>query len=266
MFFRNIIHKLLLTGIPSILYNPFTAILNAPFNVAPYSTYVNIKLTSTQVDYLNVFLKTFSLENTPPLHLVPIRLTKQDLLPAYYISVNIYNCSSPIFLNGGQPVTRCEINTYVKNIDNVDGTVILDYCSNGISIDPVNILKMPQFIRFFKENGDGRGGGENDRRRAVCSAKNDNVEFHMKYDLSTISKYSIADSLISYTDKIYYPNGIYDKLYYDSSLVNADTAIPESFRDFFFRFKEIEFCEKDIHSVFYFKNDIRFICQIWDNL
>ena len=41
---------------------------------------------------------------------------KDDENASYYISVNIYNCTSPLFsLFTNKPVTRCEINTYVSN-------------------------------------------------------------------------------------------------------------------------------------------------------
>ena len=39
--------------------------------------------------------------------------------------------------------------------------------------------------------------------------------------------FHVSDELSYYSDYIYYRNGIYDKLYYDSSLVKSSIRIPK---------------------------------------
>lgn len=51
--------------------------------------------------------------------------TLQDKTKDYYLSLNIYNCSSPIFNTITQEqVTRCEINTYVTDSNKNIGTML----------------------------------------------------------------------------------------------------------------------------------------------
>jgi len=74
----------------------------------------------------------------------------------------------------------------------------------------------------------------------------------------------ISNSLIQFTDNIYYKNGICDKLFYDSSLLRAVMKIPQRYGRFLFQYKSLEFHK--IHSIFYFQNSIDFMCGIWHNL
>ena len=62
------------------------------------------------------------------------------------------------------------------------------------------------------------------------------------------------EKLIKYTDKIFYNNGLYDKLYYDSSLINNKIIDLKKF-NVKFTFFDLELT--DIHSIFYFKEDIK---------
>ena len=107
----------------------------AELNVQPYSTFINYKLEQEHVDILNNYVKEYSND----LKIVPIQLSKYNY-PHYYLSVNIYNCTSPIMMSDDN-IIRCELNTYVKTSDNQLGTLILDYASNSLSMDPINIFK-----------------------------------------------------------------------------------------------------------------------------
>ena len=64
-------------------------------------------------------------------------------------------------------------------------------------------------------------------------------------------------------DKIFYNNGIYDKLYYDSSLIHNKLLIPY-FYNAHFNFMDIEFKEPD--SIFFFKDKLNFVGGMWHNL
>ena len=76
-------------------------------------------------------------------------------------------------------------------------------------------------------------------------------------------KSKINEKLIEFSDKIYYRNGIYDKLYYDTSLVKNTIITPVKSR-VYFKFLDIEFGEPD--SIFYFKNKINFSGGMWNNI
>ena len=60
-----------------------------------------------------------------------------------------------------------------------------------------------------------------------CQSRNKNINLNLKYKISDKDKKSKIDKdLIRLTDKIFYANGIFDKLYYDDSLINANIYNP----------------------------------------
>ena len=88
----------------------------------------------------------------------PIKMLSHETNPIPYLSINVYNCSSPIFFNDNEEITRFEINTYVRkwnsNTQSFDyGTVILDYTSNSLSMDPVHLFKQKQDVVFVVWGG-----------------------------------------------------------------------------------------------------------------
>ena len=255
----KLIHKAILVGMPLIAYNPFSNKFNAPFTVKPYSTYLNFKLDDIQKDYLTSYIHNFS----TILSLTPIKLSPSDT-EGYYLSVNIYNCSSPLFLNNDIDITRCEINTYVKDINNNYGTLIIDYNSNGFSLDPVNLFKPIHKSIIHKEKDKDKANIHKDDSFIKCSAKDKDIDFRINYNHLETKKYHVSDSLVSFTDYIFYKNGICDKLFYDSSLTNSLTKSPKIYNDFYFKYKDLEFTK--IHSIFYFTDELRFVCNMWDNL
>ena len=136
--FLKFFYNALLTGMPSLTYNPFNKnILHSPFNVNEYSTYINYRLNSIQLHKINEFLEKRNLD----LKLAPSTLFK-DNTKDYFLSINIYNCTSPVFdFLTNEPATRCELNVYVKDKDENKGTLIMDYESSILYLDPDNLLK-----------------------------------------------------------------------------------------------------------------------------
>lgn len=241
------LYKTLLSTLPIFTYNSISNLFFIPFNVQPYSTYVNFKLDNYQINILKKYIQKY----TENLELYPIKILPNDI-PSYFLSVNIYNCTSPIFLN--KNVTRCEINTYVKDKYNNYGTLILDYCSNFLSLDPVDLFKNGEQALFLQKNNNFQ-----------YKIKNNDINFdiNLKIIEKTI-KNEISESLIKFTDNIFYKNGICDKLYYDSSLVKSNILFPEFYKDFSFEYKQLNL--KKIHSIFLFKDRMNFICGLWHNL
>lgn len=240
------VYRGLLTGLPILTYNPITKLnFHSPFDVKPMSTYINYKLNSEQFDYINNFMNNSRLE----LSKVSIDSNKKD----YYLSINIYNCSVPIIPAEGD-VTRCEINTYINDKVEGKGTVILDYMSNALSMDPVNIFKNKDDVIFNYDNGLING---------FCDNENINLNFTAKYNDNDLDV-KIDDQLIDYSDKIFYTNSIFDKLFYDTSLTRANVKKPTFVKNIFFRFGNLTFEKPD--SIFYFKDELKFAGSIWDNL
>lgn len=248
--FLKLFYRSMMIGLPQFTYNP----LNnnnflAPLTVQPYSTYVNFKLDENQVDYLNKYVKEYS----DDLILVPLKISKYEF-PSYYINVNIYNCTSPILMSSNN-IVRCEINTYVKNCDGTLGTLILDYISNGLSLDPINLFKKSNMAKFIKKDG---------YNIINCRSKHQNILLDLSYSILNVDEFKMSKELIDYTDNIYYKNGIMDKIYYDSSLTRANIKESKFISKFIFNYKDLEFNEID--SIFYFKDELRFVGIVWDNL
>ena len=249
--FLKFVYNALLTGMPSLMNNPINKnILNAPFSVNEFSTYINYKLDSKQLYAINDFL----IEKDNGLILAPSSLLNEDSKD-YYLSINIYNCSSPLFdFISNVPVTRCELNIYVKDSLNNKGTLIMDYESNILSLDPENI---------FKKAGNAKFNKDYDYLNGKVKNSNFNLDFKYNWILNTINLNKLSTNLIEYTDRIYYPNGYYDKLFYDSSLIH-NNIIEVNDYEIYFKFLNIEFT--DVDSVFYFENKIDFVGGLWANL
>ena len=247
----KLLYKGMISGLPSLTYNPLR--LNtfiAPFEVKPMSTYINFKLTPFQVEHINNYLITYGQDQK----LIP-SIVDSENNDDYFLSVNIYNCSSPVFDIFAKEASRCEINTYIHNKNFGDGTVILDYTSNSLSMDPVNVFKKPQFTMFQKRD-----------KTLFCQSRNNQINLNLKYDvdIKNDKKIEIDKDLIRLTDKIFYANGIFDKLYYDDSLVHADVFKPDKIHHLSFSFLDLIFDEPD--SIFYFKDEIRFAGGLWENV
>ncbi len=247
-------YKAMLTGLPITTYNPYS---NTPFHspatICKYSTYVNFKLDYQQYKYVTNFLD----KNTNNLQIHNINLEKyRDIDDKnYYLSINMYNCTSPLFnVVTEEKITRCEINTYVVNKNNEYGTLIMDYSSNYLSMDPDHIFKPANKCIFYKEKNNFFYHAEN---------KYFKFDLDLKINENNDNLFFIDENLIKYTDKIFYNNGIYDKLYYDNTLVSAESKIPK-IKKIYFEFFNLEF--KNPESVFYFNNDLHFVAAIWNNL
>lgn len=270
----------LLAGMPSFIFNPINRVnLLAPLKVEQYSTYLNFKLDDKQVKYLNNYISEYNYNNPididnnnklDNLQLIPLKMGVFQQ-PAYYISVNIYNCTSPIFMSN-IPIIRCEINTYVKNMRGERGTMIIDYLSNAISMDPVNIFKQPDNIIFDKQNKilkntQSKNTQSKNKLESIsikCYSKREKIDLHVDFDIDNYKILKIGNKLIDYTDNIYYKNGIMDKIYYDTTLTRAKIYQPKNSRDFRFIYRDLSF--NKIDSIFYFDNPLNFVGSMWDNI
>ena len=276
--FLKFVYNGLLTGMPSLTYNPFTKnTFMTEFNIYHYSTYINYKLEKSQ--YLDVVNQCMalkqcnlskginSIESIFNLEKISIEDNEEK---SYYLSLNIYNCSLPM-IPSEEPITRFEINTYVKSNSSI-GTLILDYTSNYISMDPVNIFKGKDEISFRKEPNESGGFS------LISSQYNENFSLNFTFPLTESNnrlinnKFVISDDLLKYSDLIFYKNGVFDKLYYDSSLTNPsiekvelDSSHSAELNEFInFRLFNITFDKPD--NIFYFKNYLNMAGGMWKNI
>lgn len=309
--FLKFIQSGLLTGMPSLIYNPYTQTpLNIPLTISEDSIYLNFRLTPQYSDYLQEYVNKYN-DN---LSIVPVCLFPEEeeefsRSKSKYLSVNVYNCSSPAFLNGNKQTLRCELNTYVQDKRTGQyGTLILDYLSNDLSMDPVNLFKLPPSQRdgsakyhilyqdpyhphhpCYPTHPSSilkpRDLFQTKKIYIDCSSKKDKIKLSLKLCIDKLKEVTVYTSkeLVKFSDYIYYKNGIYDKLFYDDTLVNANLKSPSSSSDnslpnchisshtieddvssFFFSYKDL-FFEK-IDSVFYFENKINFVGSMWENI
>lgn len=246
----------LLTGMPLLTYNPFTKNpFMCDFNVKPYSTYLNYKLDDYQAFKLSNLISS---KNNGPSE---FKLKKISILegekPSYYLSVNIYNCSLPI-IPEHKSITRLEVNTYVEYNETI-GTLIVDYCSDQLSMDPVNIFKKKSDVWYLSIKDKFMN-----LLNGFCSSGNITLFLDLKNNNDKEdNSIRISDDLIKYSDKIYYTSGVYDKLYFDSSLI-FPTIVKPKIVNHFFNFYNLTFDKPD--NYFYFNDKISFSGSIWNNV
>ena len=220
-----------------------------PFILNNYSTYINYILDTEQQSNIQNYINNYSND----LKLIPINMFENEK-PEYLITVNFYNCSSPLFFNDNDEITRCEINTYIKDISNNNyGTLILDYNSNYLSLDPINLLKRKNLLEYSKTN----------KMIELYTNSSENL-FDFQINFKNFYKKKISNEFIDFTKNIYYKNGVYDKIYHDYTL--SETFINVQLTNIIGDFKYNHMIFNNIHSVFYFPNKIIFYCKLWDNL
>ena len=135
--------------------------------------------------------------------------------------------------------------------------MILDYSSNELSMDPVNIFKRSSDLYYNLTEKSAESEGS-------ISSDSENFSFRTRFsDYFENNVFDIDEDLIKYSDNIYYSNGVYDKLYYDSSLSFQKLYKPNLI-DSKFKFHNFSFIEPD--SIFIFKDKISFSGSIWKNI
>ena len=105
-------------------------------------------------------------------------------------------------------------------------------------MDPVNIFKNSIPLKY--NNGEIIGIDDNILLNASLNLSDKDSQFYLDKDLAKFS------------DIIYYTNGIYDKLFYDTSLTEAFVKVPK-IQNLRFDYINLTFSRPD--SIFYFKRE-----------
>lgn len=252
-FILKTLYKTMTLTMPSMIYNPLSNTnLYIPIDIKPHSTYINFKLDDQQVNNLNSYIKQYN----DSLEIVPIQLYKHGIAD-YYLSINIYNSTSPVFMTD-KNIIRCELNTYVMDSHGTKGTLILDYMTNGISMDPISLFKKNEYLKkiVFEKT-------TTDIFTIFCNSNFDDIYLNLNYTRSDIYPKQLSHDLIEFTDNIFYKNGIMDKVYYDNTLLNP-VLLGVTVKNVTFIYKNMIF--DNIDSIFYFKDKLNFVGSMWDNL
>lgn len=252
-FLLKTLFKTITLTMPNVMYNPLANNrLYVPIDIKPHSTYINFKLNTEQVNNLNHYINSFN----ESISLVPIRLYENK--PAnYFLSVNIYNSTSPVFMTDDN-IVRCELNTYVMDETGTKGTLILDYMTDGPSMDPISLFKKNEYLKklVFNKNND-------DTFNIFCKSYLSDIYLCLNFSTNGVYPRKLSADLLEYTDNIFYKNGILDKVYYDNTLINP-VIMGVKLKNFKFVYKDMIL--DDLDSVFYFKNNLNFVGSMWDNL
>ena len=155
-------------------------------------------------------------------------------------------------------IIRCELNTYVMDSNGTKGTLILDYMTDGPSMDPVSLFKKNEYLKkiVFNKNN-------NDIFNIFCKSYLSDIYLNINFSNNGIYKKKLSNELLEYTDNIFYKNGILDKVYYDNTLINP-ILVDVNISNVAFIYKNMIL--DDLDSVFYFKNNLNFVGSMWDNL
>ena len=137
-------------------------------------------------------------------------------------------------------------------------TLILDYMTNGMSMDPISLFKKNEHLKkiVFKKTN-------TDIFNIFCKSNFDDIYLNLNFTRSDIYPKQLSYDLLEFTDNIFYKNGIMDKVYYDNTLLNP-VLLGVTVKNVTFIYKNMLFDNLD--SIFYFKDKLNFVGSMWDNL
>lgn len=183
----------------------------------------------------------------------------------YLLSLNIYE--SPDVLTG-ERVYRAEWSTYVKDrtVPGADGHffMVVDVDSSGASLNPVDLFTPP--TQFDYRLLDGRITADI-KRTADDGSISDKffVDFGMPAASAPVVR--LHEPWLLANDRVYWRNGVYDLLFYNGSLLEADVveADPRSLviRD---HTPWTRFVDETPAQVLVFRKPLQFVLHPWYNV
>jgi len=167
--------------------------------------------------------KSFAAALGLPAHLKLAKSKATARQPAgYLLSLNIYESPDPLT---GERVYRAEWSTYVRDQKDPGTTghyfMVVDVDSSGASLNPVDLFTPPTQFDYRLAQGQltadikqtSAGGGVSDKfyaRFSMPAADSPVVPLHERW--------------IAANDRVYWRNGVYDRLFYNGSLLDADVV------------------------------------------
>jgi hypothetical protein len=140
----------------------------------------------------------------------------------YLLSLNIYE--SPDVLTG-QRVYRAEWSTYVKDTSDPGAGgpffMVVDVDSSGPSLNPVDLFTPPTVMDYGVQNGKIAADIKSTSEDGSISDKL-SLEFPMPAASAPVVR--LHEPWILANDRVYWSNGVYDLLFYNGSLLDADVV------------------------------------------
>jgi hypothetical protein len=137
----------------------------------------------------------------------------------YLLSLNIYE--SPDVLTG-QRVYRAEWSTYVKDTNDPRASgpffMVVDVDSSSASLNPVDLFTLPTVMDYGVQNGKIAANIKHEDG----STDKFSVEFPMPAASAPVVR--LHEPWILANDRVYWSNGVYDLLFYNGSLLDADVV------------------------------------------
>jgi hypothetical protein len=193
------------------------------------------------------------------------KLAKSKLSPRqrarYLLTLNIYE--SPDSLTGERS-NRAEWSIYVKdqNDPTADGRylMVIDVDSSSASLNPVDLFTPPTAFEYKSEN---------DQLEADIKYIDGQDKFFIEFDLPAANAPSVPlhEEWILSNDRVYWRNGVYDMLFYNGLLLDANMveADPASVRldD---RTIWSQFVDKTPTQILVARNPFQFVLHPWYNV
>ena len=183
----------------------------------------------------------------------------------YLLTLNIYETADVVT---GAPVFRAEWSTYVRdqNDRTSDGTflMVVDVDSSGASLNPVDLFTPPAPV-FHYGLEDGRLSAD------IWSSQGQSVEpkFSVAFDLPAADAPTVRlqDRWILANDRVYWRNGVYDELYYNGLLLDADVVEVDPRRIAIVDHSPwSRYIDNTPTQVLVFRNPLEFVLQPWKNV
>lgn len=198
-----------------------------------------------------------------------LKLAKSKLTarqPArYLLSLNIYE--SPDVLTG-ERVYRAEWSTYVKDRSDptADGHffMVVDVDSSGASLNPVDLFTPPTVFDYGLQDGTLTADIKWTAEDGSISDK-----FYAAFPMpaSNTPVVPLHEPWLRANDRVYWRNGVYDLLFYNGSLLDADAveADPRSvvIRDYT---PWAQFVDETPVQVLVFRKPLQFVLHPWYNV
>jgi hypothetical protein len=194
-----------------------------------------------------------------------IKLAQSKMTPRqparYLLTLNIYQ--SPDALTG-QPAFRAEWSVYVKDRSDPSAKgpylMVVDVDSSSPSLDPYNLFTPPTGFAYTNVAG---------RLEGTIQYLDTTEKFSFAFGMPPANAPSVRlhEPWILANDRIYWRNGIYDMLFYNGLLLDADVAEVEP-RSVVIADRTVwsEFIDPTPTQVLVFRNPLQFVLHPWYNV
>lgn len=260
-FFIKFIYKLLyflmsLGNGFSILRSKYKPFIEFYLYPNPNSLFINFKIKDDKIKDFekNVLNNKFKLAKCRTLKNGDKDKKDDDI--NYIISANIYAGN----VAQTEP-TRCEYSVYIEdpNFKNNVSMIVVEALSSIPSYDTND-----GFIRGCKCKH------KRDKKKEYLLSEFDNKKISMKCKTSMKDNNTdhVHSEFVKANDRIYWLNGLYDKIYYDDSFVGAEVVVVNT-KDIEIDYHKgdlLEYIEEEPESIFFYKKGLKYVVQPTANI